>query len=109
MPLKHSGLGILSLVLAALSGAAMIVTLIIAAVMSANDPTLFDNDQAPATIALGAAVILGAFASLVGVGLGIGGLVDKNRKKVFPAIGVAFNALIILAVVGLMVLGALAK
>jgi hypothetical protein len=109
VPPRHSGLGIISIVLAALSAVAVVVTLVIAGVMSAKDPTMFDNDQAPATMALGAAVILGACLSLVGVGLGIGGLVDKNRKKVFPTIGVVFNALIILAVVGLMILGALAK
>jgi hypothetical protein len=108
-PLKHSGLGILSVVLAALSAVAVVVTLVVAAAMSANDPTLFDDDEGPATMALGAAVILEACLSLVGVGLGIGGLADKSRRKVFPAIGVVFNGLIILAVVALMVLGAASK
>ena len=108
-PQKHPGLGIISVILAGLSGVGLIVTMVVAVMAAANDPAIFENEQAPATVALGACVILGAFLSLVGVGLGIGGLTDRNRRKVFAVVGLAVNAVVILIVVGLMALGAAAK
>ena len=106
-PLKHSGLGIISLLLAILAGVGFVITMIVAVVVMADDPKVFDNEQAPATMILGACVILCGLVSLIGVGLGIGGLVEKNRKKVFPTIGLVVNGLGILLLICLAILGSI--
>ena len=45
------------------------------------------------------------FAALVSLGLGIGGLLQKERKKVFAILGTVFSAAIILCTVALIALG----
>ena len=42
------------------------------------------------------------------IALGIGGLFQNDRKKVFSVLGTTFNSAIILGIIGLMVLGAVA-
>ena len=105
--MKHSGLGIASILLAVLAGIGFAVTMVIAVAIMGDDPTAFGNEEAPATMILGACVVLCGLASLVGIGLAIGGLVEKNRKKVFPTIGLVVNALGILLLVGLAILGSI--
>lgn len=62
-----------------------------------------------ATAALGIAG-LGFFLSpllyLIGLALGIAGLIQRRRKKLFSWLGTALNGLILLAIVGLFALGA---
>ncbi len=41
-------------------------------------------------------VCLSPFAWLVGVGLGIGGLFQKNRKKLFPILGLIISVITVL-------------
>ena len=43
--------------------------------------------------------------SLVGVGLGIAGVVQKVQSKVFPIIGLVLSALVLLGMCGIMLLG----
>ena len=47
----------------------------------------------------------GLALGLIGVGFGIAGLLQKDRNKLFPGLELALNALVILAICGLMMLG----
>ncbi len=54
---------------------------------------------------IGFLVICTIVISVVGVGLGIGGIVQKAQSKVFAIIGLALNALVLLGLCLLMVIG----
>jgi hypothetical protein len=52
-------------------------------------------------------VIAGLIMSLVGLVLGITGLVQGGRSKVFPVLGLGFNGMTILGVIGIIIIGVL--
>jgi len=56
---------------------------------------------------LGTFLMLSSLASLVGVGLGVAGLKQINRKKVFSILGLVFNLMIIAGMIMLIVIGKL--
>ncbi len=54
--------------------------------------------------------MLGGLAvAFLGMLLGIGGLFQTNRKRIFAVLGVVFNVMVVVAFVGLMVLGLAVK
>ncbi|NQU23626.1 MAG: hypothetical protein HQ567_20275 [Candidatus Nealsonbacteria bacterium] len=101
---RHSGLGIASFVLALFCGVMEVGLIVVAGIMEGSTPGGID-EEAPEVILLGLCLLGGAVLSLLGVGLGIGGLLQSNRKVIFAVLGVLFNAMVILGVLGLMVLG----
>ncbi|MDA1231268.1 MAG: hypothetical protein O2856_10885 [Planctomycetota bacterium] len=104
--LKHSGVGIASFVICLLSSLSLLVLIGIAGYMGSQSPGGMDEED-PATIVLGLAVIgsgMGQFLSLL---LGVVALFQPNRKKVFAILGTVFSLLAVLLFGGLMVLGAL--
>jgi hypothetical protein len=102
----HSGIGIASLVLAVVAGIAMLVIFGIAGVMAGDDVGGFD-EESPAAMALGAFALLAGALTLVGLCLGIGALLQKDRNKLFGVIGIIANALVLVGSGGLMCVGAL--
>ncbi len=73
--------------------------------MIAQNPT-FQVDQNSSTIlALGLLICISPLLSLIGVGLGIGAVLQKNDKKLFGIIGLVLNLLIILVFCVLAVIG----
>ena len=101
---RHSGLGIASFVIALFSGVMEMGLIVIAGVMAETTPGGV-NEESPQVILLGLCLLGGAALSLLGIGLGIGGLLQSNRKAVFAVLGIVFNAMVILGVLGLFVLG----
>jgi len=88
---KHSGLGISSFVISLVGGFAMFLLFCVAGFMETTTPGGIDESS-------GVAVVLG-------LGLAIGALTQKNRKKVFSILGLVFNAVVIVGTTGLIVLG----
>jgi hypothetical protein len=103
---KHSGLGIAALILSILIGTTEFVMIVVAAIIESASEGGMDEDSVGA-IVLGLIVIGGCFLAFVGLILGVAGLFQKDRKKVFPVLGTAFNAMILLAVAGLIIIGLL--
>ena|SRR6516165_8434697 len=106
-PLPHSGLGIASCII---GGCALVFTLalfIIAGVMEASHPNIFDEQESPQVIVLGLLFLLNLLVSLVGLVLGIVGAALGNRNKLFAGLGIGLNALLFLGIVVLMVIGAM--
>ncbi len=103
---RHSGLGIASLILSILIGTTEFVMILVAAIIESASEAGMDEDSV-GTILLGLIMIGGCFLAFVGLILGVAGLFQKNRKRVFPVLGTAFNAMILLGVVGLVVVGLL--
>ena len=104
MALKHSGLGIASFVISLVAGVAEFLLSMVAGYIEMSTPGGINADDPIAGI-IGLMMIAGIFGALVGVGLGIAVLFQKDRKKVFCILGLIFNSVILIALGGLMVLG----
>lgn len=113
---KHSGLGIASFIMAIVSVLGLIGCFSAMAVLLGDmitDPAAINPEEAlPANIGGLAAASLGLFASVfisfVGAILGIIGLFQKDRAKLFAILGTVFNALITGFFVILLAIGAAA-
>lgn len=102
--LKHSGLGIASFIVSIAAGVCIFFTFVIAGAIEATTPGGMNEESATAII-IGLLLVIFLFATLVSLGLGIGGLVQKERKKIFAILGTIFSATITLGTVALIVLG----
>jgi hypothetical protein len=90
----HSGLGIASLIVAVFSGVLLLIVVGFAAVMAEE---FGDLDEDSPTVMLLGAFALGACAlTLLGLGLGVGGLIQKDRNKVFAILGVLANGFVLM-------------
>lgn len=114
---RHSRMGIASFVIGILSilGIILFFVLVSSVASSAigSDPQNFDpNSLSPdsplaTTLFFLSLLFLGSILiTVVGLGLGISGLIQRRRKKLFAALGTALNGLIVLGFVSLIVLGA---
>jgi hypothetical protein len=103
--LKHSGLGIASFIIALLSGIFDFLVVVVAGLLAAGDVPM--DETSPAAIIVGLVIMAAAGVTFIGLGLGIVGVALPNRNKLFAWLGLVFNAMVLLALVGLMCLGAL--
>lgn len=102
--MKHSGIGIASF---AMSLGILIVTFIlvvIAGVMEASTPGGI-NEESPAAIMLGLAIIGMVVLNVIAFGLGIGTMFQSDRKKLFGVLGMTFSALTIVGIISLIMFG----
>jgi hypothetical protein len=102
--MKHSWLGISSFAISLIGGAAMLLLFGVAAYMEMSTPGGMDENSASAVF-VGLLLFAVMAVHLVGAGLAIGGLVQKDRKRVFAVLGLVFNALVILGTLALMIIG----
>jgi hypothetical protein len=102
--LGHSGLGIVSLVIAVVVGFAEIILLVIAGILESRTPGGVDENS-PEAIILGLLLIGGMVMSLVGGVLAAVALVQGDRSKIFPILGLALNGMIILGMIGIIIIG----
>jgi hypothetical protein len=106
-PLPHSGFGIASTVLGVIMGVAVFGLLVIAGIMETNTPGGID-EESPQAIVLGVLIIGSLVLSLVGLVLGLVGVFQPQRNKIFPGIGIGVNALLVLGTLAIVCLGMLA-
>ena len=101
---KHSGLGIASFIISILSGILMCLAIggATAAAYSASGGV---QGNTSLLAALGLSMFCLLFACVVSLGLGIGALFQKNRKKIFAILGVVFAIVVILGWVALEIIG----
>ena len=102
--LRHSGLGIASFVISLFCGFGEFALVMVAGFLEASTPKGLDEESVAAVL-LGLALLGGLGLAFIGLVLGVAGLLTSNRKKVFAVLGLAFNAMLLLAVVGLVLLG----
>jgi hypothetical protein len=101
----HSGMGIASCFLAVAAGAILFFTFVFAAIVEARHGELAEDD--PRTTAAGCFFLLAGGLGFVGVILGIVGVCEARRKRLFAGLGLGFNACIVLGVVTLGIIGLL--
>jgi hypothetical protein len=104
---KNAGLGLASFALALTIGVYDILLIVFASIVETGTPGAMDEDSVIA-IVVGLLILAGLASNMLGIALGIGGLFQNDRKKVFSVLGTTFNSAIILGIIGLMVLGAVA-
>lgn len=91
MEQKHSRIGIASFVISIIAGPLFFLTLFIAVIMEGFRPTAMDHDPLIETVLVPSILVL-LLANFVALGLGIGGLFKKNRKKIFAILGTVFSS-----------------
>jgi len=107
-PMSHSGLGVASFIMSIVFGAAVATVFVVAVLLVVQNGGKIRED-APEVGLLGLGMICSLGLVVVGLGLGIAGLVQTNRKKVFSVLGVIFNLTILLGTGLLMILGQVMK
>ena len=103
-PMKHSGIGIASFMISIVSGLFLFLLVAIAGIIEATTPGGID-EESPVEIVLGLGIILGFGLNLVGIGLGIAGVIQKNRKRTFAVLGLVFNLGIIILHIAIVAFG----
>jgi len=101
---KHSGFGIASFITSIVSGIFIFLLVVIAAVVEASTPGGMDEESV-GTAMVGLFFIALIGADLAALGLGIGGLLQKERKKIFAALGTVFSAVSLVVMILLMIVG----
>jgi hypothetical protein len=102
--LKHSSLGIASLILSIAVGIEEMIAIVVATVIQVNTPGGM-SDESPEAAIIGLLVCGGILLSLIGAGLGIGGLCQPDRSKITAVLGLTFNGMIVLFVSALIAIG----
>ena len=101
---KHSGPGIASLIVSILAGGGLFVLVIIAGLVENATPGGMDPESIEAVL-IGVGMMAAGAAALVSLGLGIAGLVQSQRQRVYPVLGSVLSVGVLLACAGLMLLG----
>ena len=104
---KHSGLGIASFITSIVSAIFIFMTLVVAGVVEIASPGGMDEASATAVI-IGLFLIVFVFASLVALGLGFGGIFQKERKKIFSILGIVFSIVTLMCTTSVMLIGLIA-
>ena len=101
---KHSGLGIASFTISILSGISIFLLIVVAGVIEASTPGGMDEDSAGAIVV---GLFLFAFlgAAFLALGLGIGGVLQKGRKKIFAILGTVFSVVTLTGTMFIVILG----
>ena len=102
--LPHSGLGITSFIISLVAGVGLLALFGIAGVAEAQ-PNGLDEESHMAGV-LGLLMLLTALAQIVALGLGIAGLVQAGRSKLFSVLGTVFASTALFGSLLLLLLGA---
>ena len=100
----NSGLGKASFIISIIAGVFIFFLLLLAGILEESTPGGIDENSDGAAL-LGCSFILLMLAELVALGLGIGGMCVKGRKKVLAILGTCFSAVALLGLMCLALLG----
>ena len=101
-PMPHSGLGIASFIISIATLVAVVIIFGFAGYSEATNPGGVDETTA---MTIGFAIIGSCLLLLIGAVLGIVGLFQEGRRRMFAGIGVGINGVLVLMVIGVIWLG----
>ena len=104
----HSRLGIASFIISIAAGILIFMLVVIAGVMEASAPGGMDEDS-PAAVMIGLFIFALLGASLVALCLGIAGVLQADRNRVFAILGTLFSVGSFLFTIFIMILGLTAE
>ncbi len=102
---KHAGFGIASLVASLIGGLLAIATIAFGAYLELSQPNGLSEEEGMATMLIGFTIIGACGLHLFGIMLGVIGLLQYDRKKLFAILGMIFNLMVILGVGILIIIG----
>jgi hypothetical protein len=110
---RQSRMGLASFILAIIAVVGVVVLIVISATLVSSAPGFDPNSPQidPESAAFGALALVGfgilacLLVNLVGLGLGVAGVIQRRRKKLFAILGLVFNGLVLLGVIVLVVAG----
>ncbi len=112
-------MGIASFVISILTTVLVVVLFVVASVAGASafgsDPQSIDPQSlqdSPGFVGLalaGFGILACIFFYLLGLALGVAGIFQRRRKRLFAILGTAFNGLVLLVVVALLAFGVVAS
>ena len=108
-PARHSGVGVASFVLSILSGIGLFAVIVAAAVLQSSRPGVLNDEKSAEAIVVGAVVLGDALLALIGAGLGIACVMQREHKRIFGTLGLVFSAMVLLSVAGLFILGSMSS
>jgi hypothetical protein len=97
-------LGIAACIGSAVAGVAFFALVVIAGVLEESTPGGIPEDD-PLLATLGLAMMGLMLLDVVALGLGIGGLLQPDRNRALPIVGIVLSAVVLLMGVGLIALG----
>ncbi len=101
---KHSRLGIASFIISIIGWIEAFMLLAVAGYYEATTPGGMD-EASFTSIILGMFLFLTISILLVGTGLGIAGLRQKDQKRIFPILGTILNSSLIVTLIGAVLFG----
>lgn len=104
MQIRHSGQGIAALLLAALGALLLLLMVVAAGYVELTTPGGLQQ-QPTAALLLTVLVLASIALELVALALGIVGVTRRDRRRLFPVLGLVLASATLLGVLGLTVLG----
>ena len=101
----HSGLGIASFIISLAAGFTLLILFGVAGVLESQHGGL--DEESAAAIVLGLVMVIAVLAQLLALGLGIAGMVQTERNKLFGVLGTVFSTTGLLGCLLLLLFGAL--
>lgn len=101
----QSLLGIFSFILALLAGLGVLILVVISGVLEVRSPGSISGGTSGTAVAIGLLIILCALTDLAAAGLGIAGVIQRRRKRVFAVLGVVLSVLTLLGFLVLILVG----
>lgn len=102
--LRHSGIGIASFVISCVSTVLIVALVVVAGVIEVSTPGGMAEDSVVA-IVIGLMMFFFVFLALIALGLGIAGLFQAQRRKVFAALGTVLSVATVGGAAALVVIG----
>ena len=101
---EKNGLGMASFITSIVSGIFLFVVFSIAGVMESSTPGGIDEESTGA-IVIGLFLFAFMGMALVALGMGIGGLVQREKKNIFAILGTVFSAVSLVVTIFLLIIG----
>jgi hypothetical protein len=102
--LPHSGFGIASFAISLGCSLVVFLAIVFAGIIGVVKGGATDRNS-PVTIAFGLMIMFCGLGYFIGLALGIAGVMDKHRKKIFAVLGIVINILGLSLLAGLIILG----
>lgn len=96
----HSGLGIASFILSTSFGIQMIVSSVLMSLVARSAPCSFTEDS-PESFGFFVYLFMCGSVVFIGLSLGVAGLFQADRRKLFPVFGTLFSLLVFASLIAL--------